>query len=124
VIIEETAFLKVSRSINHKSDGFNALIEADRGAEYRRASSPNPSPCYMHLFETPLISTASFPSWRMKNELAILFCFIKYCPSLTLQSLNFSRSSSLISLSSMRAEKVKCVFRLLRMSVLSLMVFF
>lgn len=31
--MEETAFLKVYRSINHKKDGFKALMEADRGAE-------------------------------------------------------------------------------------------
>jgi hypothetical protein len=33
VIIDETALLKVSLSINHKNEGFIALIEADRGAE-------------------------------------------------------------------------------------------
>jgi hypothetical protein len=33
VIIEETAFRKVYLSINHKSDDFKALIEAERGAE-------------------------------------------------------------------------------------------
>ena len=31
--MDETAFLKVNRSINQRKDGFNALIEADRGAE-------------------------------------------------------------------------------------------
>ena len=33
VIIEETAFLKVSLSINHKKEGFRALMDADLGAE-------------------------------------------------------------------------------------------
>jgi hypothetical protein len=33
VIIDDTALLKVSLSINHKKEGFMALIEADRGAE-------------------------------------------------------------------------------------------
>ena len=36
--MEETALLKVSLSINQREDCFNALIEADLGAEYRRAS--------------------------------------------------------------------------------------
>ncbi len=31
--MDETAFLKVYLSINQRKDGFNALIEADRGAE-------------------------------------------------------------------------------------------
>jgi hypothetical protein len=53
--MEETALLKVSRSINHKKEGFKAFMEADRGAEYRSASSPNPSPGSMHLLATPLI---------------------------------------------------------------------
>jgi len=80
VIIEETAFLKVYLSINHKKDGFKALIDADLGAEYSKASSPNPSPGSMHLLAIPLISTTSFPSCNIKNELAILFCLIRYCP--------------------------------------------
>jgi len=33
VIIEETAFLNVYLSMNQRYDGFNALIEADLGAE-------------------------------------------------------------------------------------------
>jgi hypothetical protein len=33
VIIEETALLKVSLSINHKKEGLRAFIEADLGAE-------------------------------------------------------------------------------------------
>lgn len=124
VIIDETAFLKVSLSINHKNDGLSALMDADLGAEYNKASSPNPSPGSMHLLDTPLISTTSFPSWSIKNELAVLFCFIKYWPSLTLQSLNFSKSNSFISLSSIKEEKVKWVFKLLRINALSLIVFF
>jgi hypothetical protein len=40
--MEETAVLKVSRSINHRKEGFRALMEADRGAEYSNASYPNP----------------------------------------------------------------------------------
>jgi hypothetical protein len=31
--MDETAFLKVSRSMNHKKEGFSALMEADLGAE-------------------------------------------------------------------------------------------
>jgi len=62
VIIEETALLKVSLSINQRKEGFIALIEADLGAEYRRASYPNPSPGSIHLLDVPLISTTSFPS--------------------------------------------------------------
>jgi hypothetical protein len=33
VIIEETAFLKVSLSINQRKDALQALMEADLGAE-------------------------------------------------------------------------------------------
>jgi hypothetical protein len=124
VIMLAMAFLKVSRSINHKNDDLRALIEAERGAEYRRANYPNPSPASMCLLTTPLISTASFPSCRIKKELAMLFCFIRYCPSRTLQSLNLASRSYRISLSSMRLVKVKWLLRLLRMRALSLAVFF
>jgi len=55
VIMLAIAFLKVSRSINHKNDDLSALIEADLGAEYKRANYPNPSPAYIFLFTTPLI---------------------------------------------------------------------
>jgi hypothetical protein len=44
VIIEAMALRKVSLSMYHKNDGFTAFIEADRGAEYSKASSPKPSP--------------------------------------------------------------------------------
>lgn len=40
----EMAFLKVSRSMNHKNDDLRALMEADLGAEYNKANYPNPSP--------------------------------------------------------------------------------
>jgi len=33
VIIEDTAFLKVSLSMNHRNEALMALIEADLGAE-------------------------------------------------------------------------------------------
>ena len=33
VIIEETAFLKVYRSMNQRKEGLRALMEAERGAE-------------------------------------------------------------------------------------------
>ena len=72
------AFLKVYLSINHRNDDLIAFIEADLGAEYKRANSPNPSPASMFLFTTPFIYTASLPSCNMKNELAIEFCFIRY----------------------------------------------
>ncbi len=55
MIIEETAFPKISRSIYHKNDDFTAFIEADLGAEYKSASYPNPSPGYICLLVTPLI---------------------------------------------------------------------
>ena len=38
VIILEMASLKVYRSINHKKEDFNAFMEAERGAEYSKAS--------------------------------------------------------------------------------------
>ena len=124
VIMLAIAFLKVQRSMNHKKEDFRALIEADLGAEYKSANSPNPSPASMFLFTTPFISTANFPSWRIKNELAIEFCFMRYCPSSTLHNLKLSKRSSLSSLSYMRLVKVKWFLRLLRMSALSLAVFF
>jgi hypothetical protein len=40
----DTTLLKVNLSINHKKLVFCAYIEADLGMEYRRASSPKPSP--------------------------------------------------------------------------------
>lgn len=124
VIMLAIAFRKVSRSINHRKDDFRAFIEADRGAEYSSANYPKPSPASMCLFTTPLISTASFPSCRMKNELAMVFCFMRYCPSRTLHSLNLARSSYRIYLSSMRLVKVKWLLRLLSIRALSLAVFF
>lgn len=61
VINEATVVLKVYRSINHKNDDFTAFIDADRGAEYRRASYPNPYPGMINFLIVPLISKASFP---------------------------------------------------------------
>jgi hypothetical protein len=43
-IIVETATRKVALSMYHKCESLPALIEADLGAEYSKASSPNPSP--------------------------------------------------------------------------------
>ncbi len=57
-----TALLKVYRSMNHKKDDFTALIEADLGAEYSRASSPKPYPGSMCRLMLPLIYTVNFPS--------------------------------------------------------------
>ena len=54
-MIVSTKFWKVDLSIYHKKDGFSALIEADLGAEYKRASSPKPYPGYIFLFVSPLI---------------------------------------------------------------------
>ena len=56
------AFLNVYRSMNQRNDDLRALMEADRGAEYKRANSPKPSPASMFLFTVPFIYTASFPS--------------------------------------------------------------
>jgi hypothetical protein len=55
VIIDETAFLKVYRSIYHKNEDFMALIDADLGAEYRSANSPNPSPGSIYRLIDPFI---------------------------------------------------------------------
>jgi hypothetical protein len=54
-IMVETAFLKVALSIYHKWHNFTALMEADLGAEYNSANSPNPYPGNMVLFVSPLI---------------------------------------------------------------------
>lgn len=72
------ALRKVARSINHKKLVLLALIDADRGDEYIKASSPKPSPDSNFFLILPSISTASSPSCRIKNELALSFCFIKY----------------------------------------------
>jgi len=124
VISEATTVLNVYLSINHKNDDFNAFIDADRGAEYIRASYPNPSPGKIFFLTTPLISKASFPSWRMKKQLALLFCFMRYWPSIILHNLNFSRRRSRISFSEINCENVKWAFRLFIMTALSLEVFF
>jgi hypothetical protein len=58
-IKELIALLKVFLSIYHKNDAFVALIEADLGEEYNRASSPNPSPEFKLFLTLPSISTAS-----------------------------------------------------------------
>lgn len=36
--MEETAFLKVSRSMYQRKEDLTALIDADLGAEYKRAN--------------------------------------------------------------------------------------
>lgn len=118
------AFLNVSLSIYHKKDDLIALMEADRGALYNNASSPKPSPASICLLMTPLISTVSFPSCRIKKELAGLFCFIKYCPSITLQSLNFYISIYFKSPYSIKEENVKCPFKLFKIIALSFILFF
>jgi len=43
-IKELIAFRKVALSINHKNEILLAFIEADLGEEYKRESSPKPSP--------------------------------------------------------------------------------
>lgn len=48
-IMVETAIRKVALSMYHKCDSLPALIEADLGAEYSKANSPNPSPGRMVL---------------------------------------------------------------------------
>lgn len=93
-MIVETAFLKVALSINQSCDAFPALIEADLGAEYIRASSPKPYPGRMVLFDYPLISTVNFPSCKMKKLLALSFCFMRYSDSFILHNLNLYRSVS------------------------------
>lgn len=123
-MIVDTAFLNVALSIYHKCECFTALIEADLGAEYRRANSPKPSPGRIVLLVSPLIYTVSFPSCKMKNELALSFCFIRYSPSFTLHIWNLSSKVSWSCLSSIRLESVKWDLRLLRISALSVEVFF
>jgi hypothetical protein len=78
-IKEETTFLKVALSINHRTEDFLAKIEADLGIEYKSASSPKPSPGLITPFYYPLTYTISSPYLRIKNELALSFCFIRYC---------------------------------------------
>jgi hypothetical protein len=46
--------------------------------EYKRASSPKPSPGWIVLLRWPFIYTLSSPYLRIKNELALSFCFIRY----------------------------------------------
>jgi hypothetical protein len=58
-IKELIALLKVVLSIYHRNDAFVALIEADLGEEYNKASSPNPSPECKLFLTLPSISTAS-----------------------------------------------------------------
>jgi hypothetical protein len=55
-----------------------ALIDADLGDEYIRDSSPKPYPDDNFFLIIPSIYTASSPSCKMKKELALSFCFIKY----------------------------------------------
>ena len=124
LIKDAIAFLKVDRSINHRKDDFVAFIDADLEAEYRRANSPNPYPDSIFLFATPLISTVSSPSCRIKKELAWSFCLIRYSPLFTLQSINFSNSNSCISLSWIKVENVKCELKLFRMRARSMTLFF
>lgn len=47
--------------MNHKNDCLFALIEADLGDEYNKASYPNPSPDYSFFLTLPSIYTASYP---------------------------------------------------------------
>lgn len=123
-IMVDTAFLKVALSINHKCECFPALIEADRGAEYSRANSPKPSPGKIVLLASPLIYTVNLPSCKMKKELALSFCFIRYSDSFTLHILNFYKSAYWSILSSIKLERVKWDLRLFRISALSVDVFF
>lgn len=51
--ISSTAFLKVFLSIPHKVEGSFENIEAERGALYKRANSPKPSPTDISLFTLP-----------------------------------------------------------------------
>ena len=123
-IEDATAFLNVVLSINQRKEDFAALMVAERGDEYRRANYPKPYPDSIFLFIAPFISTSSSPSWRMKKELALSFCFMRYSPLLMRQSLNFSSRVSWMSLSLTREEKVKWRLKLLRMRVLSMTLFF
>lgn len=50
VIISSTALLKVFLSIPHKLQFSKHLTEAERGALYSKANSPNPSPVLSSLF--------------------------------------------------------------------------
>ena len=91
----------------HKKQVFSAFIEAERGALNIRASYPNPpSAGVSFFFNYPSISIHILPSCRIKKQLALSPCLIKYSPSSTLQKLNFSIRISLID--SSRYEKVKC----------------
>lgn len=93
-IIDDTTFLKVILSMNQRTLVFLAQIDADRGVEYNRASSPNPSPTLILFFCWLLTSTTNYPSFMIKNELAPSFCRMRYYFSSTLHSLNLSISWS------------------------------
>ena len=123
-IKELIAFLNVVRSINHKKHGLFAFIDADLGDEYSNASYPNPCPDYNFFFILPSIYTASSPSWRIKKELALSFCFIKYSPLFTRHNLNLSSKFYCITLSLIKLENIKCEPRLLIIRFLSTKLFF
>ena len=123
-IMLETTFLNVLRSINHNKLFFLAKIEADRGVEYSKANSPNPSPLLIFPYASPLTSTCKSPSSKMKKQVALSFCFIKYSPCSTWHILNCSMSWSWSTLSVMSEEKVKWLARLLEMKERSSTFFF
>ena len=54
-IDDATAFLNVALSINQRKEDLAALIDAERGDEYKRANYPKPYPDSIFLFIVPFI---------------------------------------------------------------------
>lgn len=57
-----TAFLKDDRLMYHRNDFSVALMDADLGELYKRASSPNPSEALILLSHLSLIYTTKLPA--------------------------------------------------------------
>lgn len=67
-------FLKVKRSIAQKDDLTLHLTEADRGALYNKANSPNESPFYNYFLTSPLIIISTTPESNCNNKIKFIYC--------------------------------------------------
>ena len=78
VIISSTALLKVFLSIPQRLQCSKHLTLAERGALYKRANSPNPSPVlssllaywYKNIITFSLTMTSRVPLYRIKKQVA------------------------------------------------------
>lgn len=103
-----TAFRKVLRSIPQRVDFSIANRDADLGALYRSANSPNPSPGCISRRCYPLMITLIFPFSSTKNELASSPWFIMKSFLATSQQKNLESRSAMIPESSTNYRKTKC----------------